>query len=105
MADEQPKNDTEMARQMAGYLFTSAGYNRDSPIMDMVKARINAMAREIAAEIVGSNTELTSILRARMQEVLRQAMQEDIWLQRTVINATAKALHEASLATPMPEDP
>ena len=104
MAD-QPQNETEMARLMAAYLFTSPGYNRDAPVTDMVKARINAMARDIAAEIVSSNTELVGILRTRMQEVLRQAMQEDTWLQKTVINAAAKALHDASLHTPMPEDP
>lgn len=86
---------TNQSLALADFLLkpTNSGYSQtDSPIMQMVKARITTMARDIATEIVNENLALRERVTTQVRKTVEQLLRDDTYTNQVVVDAVAKAL-------------
>lgn len=96
MADQ--RKPEEIASALASYLTNRAsGYGGRSPLEEMLQAQITQMTRQIAAEVIAATPELHDHVQRMVQQTIRWAMNQDGWLNQTVVTAVSKALTDLAL--------
>jgi flagellar biosynthesis/type III secretory pathway protein FliH len=83
---------SEEAKALTRYLETRDRYSGKSPIETIVEEGITKMAREIAAEVIKENPELRDVIWKKTQQVISQALRNDAYLSRTVVDSVAAGL-------------
>ena len=82
----------DATRALTESLLRGDGYGGKSPLLRTVEAKVEAMSRDIAAEIVAENPELRAAIERQTREVVTRVLRDEGWMRQTVIRAVAGAL-------------
>lgn len=94
------KSPEHVAADLAQYLTTQAttyGGQRVSPLEEILRQKITAMAHEVAAEVIQATPEIRSRVAELVQVTVQRALAEDTWLAQTVVSAVAGAITNLAL--------
>lgn len=83
--------EIDAASAVTAYL-THSQYGGDSPLQRLIQEHIGTLAREVAAEIVASTPQLREKVEELTTRIVREALEDDDQLRRTVVTAVAGAL-------------
>jgi hypothetical protein len=93
------ENETEATRALTAFLTQPDRYRGKSPVVERVEAGIARLTTEIAAEVIAENPELRAVIRSRVADVVTRALNDDAYLNSTVIKAVSEALTRHALGT------
>ena len=90
----QTEAETTEVKQLTQYLMSKGGYSgrEDSPIENMVKAQISALARDIAAQVVAENPGLKAKIEAMTRDAVARTLADESWLNTRMVKAVSEAL-------------
>jgi len=92
------KTPAEVAADLAAFLTRGSGYGSGkSPLDEMLQAQITQMTRQIAAEVIAATPELSSHVKRMVEQTIRRALNDDTWLNQTVVSAVSKAITDVAL--------
>lgn len=95
------KTQQEIASDLARFLTTpvARGYGLDkrSPLDEILNAQITQMTREIAAEVIAATPEIRDHVKRMVESTVKRALQNDSWLNQTVVGAVSKAITDLAL--------
>lgn len=84
--------EAQAAAELAKFLTTPDRYGGRSPLEAVVQDKIKGIAREIAEEVIGANTELRKLIQDRINGLVAQALADDKFLNEALSRAVAGAL-------------
>ena len=94
------KTQAQVASDLAAFLTTRpSGYGGSgkTPLEELLHAQITQMARQIAAEVIAATPELADHIRRMAERTVREALNNDTWLNQTVLSAVSKAITDLAL--------
>ncbi len=97
-------DEMETARTLASYMTERNGYSSKSPLEEAVRAEIRKMLAGIAENVVRDHPQVRDFLEAKAQEVIREALRDEAWLEREVVEACSRALAARRLGVALDDE-
>jgi len=88
-------NEDVAVKALVSHLFEKSNdYRGIKPVEEIVKAKVRALANEIADEIIAGLPGLREVLRSRMAAMIERVIADDPYVDEHLADAVAKGLRK-----------